>query len=218
MMLIRLMAPAATIAFIILSSIGVPREPFASFRNDDARLVTIPAYQDFDHVRDAAVLETLETIDTLLVDKTGTLTEGKPNLVDIAAEDSQDENELLKLAAAVESQSEHPLARAITRGAKERDLDLPDVNDFQSTTGGGVTGTVDGKTVRVGTEDFLKSQDVAIPDALKNLAQDWREQGRTAMFMSVDDRAAGLLAVAMSRSSKFPKTLGRITCSSKSVV
>lgn len=161
-------------------------------------------------IRDAAVLETLEKVDVLLVDKTGTLTEGRPRLVDLLTVDSMEETELLRLAASVESQSEHPLARAILNEANNRDLELSALEHFQSTTGGGVMGTIDGKTVRVGNRDFLEEQNVSLNDSLSNQAHAWQEQGRTAMFVGVGDRVVGLLAVADPIKSSTPEALEKL--------
>lgn len=161
-------------------------------------------------IRDASVLETLEKVDVLLVDKTGTLTEGRPKLVDLLAVDSMDETELLQWAASVEAHSEHPLARAIVREAENRDVELANVENFQSTTGGGVMGTVEGKTVRIGTRDFLEHQNLTVEDSLAKQAEDWQGQGRTAIFVAVQDRAAGLLAVADPIKSTTPGALDKL--------
>src|SRR5204863_297221 len=101
-------------------------------------------------IKGAAVLETLEKVDTVVVDKTGTLTEGRPKLTECVAAAGFSEQDVLRPAAAVERQSEHPLARAVVDGARERQVDLPEVTDFESVTGGGIRGTVEGKPVLVG--------------------------------------------------------------------
>jgi Cu+-exporting ATPase len=158
-------------------------------------------------IRDAAVLEMLEKIDVLLVDKTGTLTEGRPKLVDRVAISPWDETELLTLAASVEQHSEHTLARAITRAAMDQDIKLANGENFQSTTGGGVTAILEGKRIRIGTLDFLQEQNVSVEDSLIDQASQWQQQGRTAMFVAVDDKAAGLLAVADPIKSTTPRAL-----------
>src|SRR5213076_1731487 len=111
-------------------------------------------------IKQAEAMERLEKIDTLVVDKTGTLTEGKPRLTSIVASNSLDENQLLAAAAAVEQQSEHPLASAIVRGAQDRHVTLPKIAHFQSNTGGGVSADIDGKFVLVGKPQFLKAQKI----------------------------------------------------------
>ena len=106
-------------------------------------------------VRNAEALQTLEKVDTLVVDKTGTLTEGKPRLMSVKVEPVQDETEVLKLAASLERASEHPLAHAIVTAAAERGISLSPVSEFQSATGQGVTGTVAGHRVAIGNADLL---------------------------------------------------------------
>jgi Cu+-exporting ATPase len=140
-------------------------------------------------IRDAEALETLEKIDTLAIDKTGTLTEGKPALTDIAAALGQDENAMLSLAASVESTSEHPLAAAILAGAKMRNLPLSTAEKFESITGQGVRAEVDGHDVTVG-RDFA-----GVPEVLAAKAAELRQSGRTVFFVAVDGTVAGLLAV-----------------------
>jgi Cu+-exporting ATPase len=140
-------------------------------------------------IRDAESLERLEKIDTLAIDKTGTLTEGKPTLTEIVPAKDGDENKLLRLAASVEAASEHPLAAAIVAGAKQRSLSAVAANDFASITGQGVRGKVEGHTVFVGQAGGK------IPDALEAKAAALRHEGRTVFFVAIDDAIAGLLAV-----------------------
>jgi Cu+-exporting ATPase len=140
-------------------------------------------------IRDADALERLEKIDTLAIDKTGTLTEGKPVLTEIVAAPGFVENDLLQLAASVESASEHPLAAAILAGAKKRNLKLSAAENFESITGKGVRAKVEGHVVTVGRDD------ATMPEALAAKAADLRRQGRTVFFVAVDDAVAGLLAV-----------------------
>lgn len=147
-------------------------------------------------VKDAAAIERMEKVDTLVVDKTGTLTEGKPRLTNIIPAPGITEQELLTAAAAVEAQSEHPLAAAIVRGSAERGIKPAYVSDFASTTGGGVSGEVDGGRVLIGKAPFLKSQGVSDFADLESKAAELQQQGHGAMFVAIDGRAAGILAVS----------------------
>src|SRR5712691_7012661 len=147
-------------------------------------------------IKNAEAIELMEKVDTLVVDKTGTLTEGKPRLTTIISSDWINENELLIAASSVEQQSEHPLAASIMRGAQDRHLMLAKVTDFQSTTGGGVIGKVDGREVLVGKAQFLRAQNVSGIELLEPKAGELQEQGQTVIFVAVDRRAAGIIAVA----------------------
>ena len=144
--------------------------------------------------RNAEAIERLQSVDTIVVDKTGTLTEGKPALSTVDAIGALNENDILGLAASVEQGSEHPLAAAIVVGAKARGLDLQKVDAFTSNTGRGVQGQVAGRTVLVGTSAFMQEARVAI-GALDARAEELRRVGLTVMFVAVDGSAAGLLAV-----------------------
>ena len=146
-------------------------------------------------IRDAAALETFEKVDTLVIDKTGTLTEGKPKLVNLVTMKGFDESTLLRLAASIERGSEHPLAAAIVRGATDKKIELATATDFQSATGKGVTGLVDGKKVALGNKSLLQSLNVA-PEELEALAQPFRNEGQTAMLLAVDGQPAGIVVVA----------------------
>jgi P-type Cu+ transporter len=146
-------------------------------------------------VKNAEALELMEKVDTLVVDKTGTLTEGKPRLVGATAIGAVTENELLRLVASLERGSEHPLAAAIVKGAEERGLKLAEAADFASETGKGVVGTVDGKRVIVGNERLLASLGID-PGGLTERADELRKDGQGAMLTAVDGRAAGLVVVA----------------------
>ncbi|MDB5734024.1 MAG: haloacid dehalogenase [Alphaproteobacteria bacterium] len=146
-------------------------------------------------IKNAEALERLEKVDTLLVDKTGTLTEGRPRLIAIVPADGFDEAVVLALAASLERSSEHPLAAAILAAAKDRNLGLDDVGDFRSVTGKGITGTIGGKRVAVGTVQLLKELDVST-GTLDARADALRRDGATAMFVAVDGHAAGILAIA----------------------
>jgi Cu+-exporting ATPase len=147
-------------------------------------------------IKNAEAIELMEKIDTLVVDKTGTLTEGKPRLTTIITSDWTNESELLAIAAAVEQQSEHPLASAIARGAQDQHLTLGKITSFSSSTGGGVTGEVDGRQVLVGKPQFLKAQSVRDLDKFEVRAVELQAQGQTVIFVAIDGRAAGILAVS----------------------
>jgi Cu+-exporting ATPase len=146
-------------------------------------------------IKNAEALERMEKIDTLVVDKTGTLTEGKPTVVSIVAATGFDQNEILRLAGSIERASEHPLADAVVRAAKERHLDLEKVENFDSPTGKGVTGTVDGKTVILGNASFLASQGIET-QSLNERGEQLRGEGATVINIAVDGRLAGLFAIA----------------------
>ncbi|WP_341713645.1 heavy metal translocating P-type ATPase [Erythrobacter sp.] len=146
-------------------------------------------------IKDAAALERLEKVDTLVVDKTGTLTEGKPALTRIVPAPEWEGNDLLRLAAAVERASEHPLAKAIVEGALDREIDIPSVSDFDAPTGKGTSGTVEGHKVALGNARFMHEIDVAI-EAMEMAAEDLRGDGATAIFVAVDGKISGVLAVA----------------------
>jgi P-type Cu+ transporter len=147
-------------------------------------------------IKNAEVLETLEQVDTVAVDKTGTLTEGRPKVTELRAAAGFSEAELLRLAASVEQHSEHPLARAVVGAARERNIALEPIADFTSVTGGGVTGSVARKRVVIGNADLLREQGNTGIDVLLDAAPSLQEQGRTVIFVAVDGRAAGLLAIA----------------------
>ena len=147
-------------------------------------------------IKDAATLERLEKVDTIVVDKTGTLTEGRPRLTDAVPVGRISESELLGLAASIEQHSEHPLGHAIVQGARERNIDLLPVDGFDSVTGGGVHGQIAGRTVLVGKRPFLEQHGIANLSALDEAASDLQRQGRTVMCVAVDKEFAGLLAVS----------------------
>ncbi len=147
-------------------------------------------------IKNAGAIELMEKITTLVVDKTGTLTEGKPRVTQIVAVGDFKEEDLLAAAAAAEQQSEHPLASAIVAAAKERRLVLERVSDFFSTTGGGVTATTARGRVLVGKMAFLRENGVARLEDLEQPASTLQDQGQTVMFVAVAGRAAGMIAVA----------------------
>ncbi|MDG2002090.1 MAG: heavy metal translocating P-type ATPase [Novosphingobium sp.] len=146
-------------------------------------------------VRNAEALEMFEKVDTVVVDKTGTLTEGKPQLVWVDADDGIAEHELIELAAAVEQSSEHPLAAAIVTGARDRGLSPGEARDFMSTTGEGAEATVAGHAVAIGN-DKLMERIGASDKYWQDKANQGREEGNTVMFAAIDGKPAGLLAVA----------------------
>jgi len=146
-------------------------------------------------VRNAEALELMEKVDTLVLDKTGTLTEGKPRLTQVIATDSVPENDLLRLVASLERSSEHPLAAAIISAAEERGLKLSATANFESITGKGVTGRIDGREVAVGNASLFAARQI-IAETLSYHAEELRRHGQTVMLVAVDGKAAGLIAVA----------------------
>lgn len=146
-------------------------------------------------IKNAEALERFEKVDTLVVDKTGTLTEGKPQLKEVVALEGEDENELLSLAASLERASEHPLAEAIVAGAKGRSLELADPSEFKSVTGKGVMGQVNGKNVVLGNSRLMSDCAIDISE-LEQRAEILRGDGATAMHIATEGKAAGLVAVA----------------------
>ena len=145
--------------------------------------------------KNAEAIEKLREVDTLVVDKTGTLTVGRPELVTVASEPGTDESELLRLAAGLERASEHPLAAAIVAGAEARGVEIPPAEEFESVTGKGVTGRVDGRRVALGNRALLDQLGIE-PGGLTARAEELRGDGQTVMFVAVDGRPAGLLGVA----------------------
>ncbi|MDD5677096.1 MAG: heavy metal translocating P-type ATPase [Kiritimatiellae bacterium] len=147
-------------------------------------------------VKKAEALERLEKVTTLVVDKTGTLTEGKPKLMDVLPADGFDAKELLRPAASLEQNSEHPLAAAIVQGAKEQGVVFDAVKDFRSVTVGGVLGDVAGRHVMIGKPDFLRNAKITGLEPLEASAVKLQEEGKSAMFVAIDGKPAGILAVA----------------------
>ena len=157
-------------------------------------------------IKNAESLERMEKVDTLVVDKTGTLTEGKPKVVAIVPADGFNETDILRLAATVERASEHPLADAIVRTAKERNLDLGKVEEFNSPTGKGATGKVDGKTIVLGNASFLQSLGIDA-QSLNDQGERLRGDGATVINMAVDGKLAGLFAIADPVKASTPEAL-----------
>ena len=146
-------------------------------------------------IKNAEALEIMGKVDTLVVDKTGTLTEGKPRLVAVYAEPGFIEGEVLRLSASLERASEHPLAEAIVRGAEEKGVELVMATNFQSITGKGVTGEVDGHTVATGNVKLLESLGISVGD-LSRQADKQRVEGQTVMMIAINGKEAGLIGVA----------------------
>jgi len=161
-------------------------------------------------IRNAEAIENLAKLDTLAVDKTGTLTEGKPKLAQLLPVGGFEEKELLRLAASLEQGSEHPLAHAVVVAAQERQLLLEAAKDFQSTTAGGVAGTVAERRILIGKPDFLRENGVADIAALETLAAPHQAEGATAIFVAIDGRAAGVLTVADPVKSTTPQALAEL--------
>lgn len=157
-------------------------------------------------IRNAEALETLEKVNTLVVDKTGTLTEGKPKLVSVVLAPNNDERELLRLAASLERASEHPLAQAIIAGAEERGVSLATVADFKSITGKGVTGRVDGHDVAIGNARLFEALGIK-PESLMSRAEELRRDGQTVMLVAIDGQPAGFLGVADPIKSSTPEAI-----------
>ena len=145
--------------------------------------------------KDAQSIEVLGQVNTLVVDKTGTLTEGKPKLVTVLPSNGRSENQLLEFAASLELNSEHPLASAIVGAARERGLSLQNANEFSSVTGKGVSGKVNGQTAKLGNMAMFEESQLDLRSAVQQ-AEELRNQGQTVMFVSIDDQFAGLLGVA----------------------
>jgi len=168
-------------------------------------------------IKNAEALERMEKIDTLVVDKTGTLTEGKPKVVAIVPAIGFRETEILRLAASVERASEHPLADAIIRAAKERSLDLSKVDEFDSPTGKGVTGKIDGKPVLLGNSNFLTS--LGVETALLNAdGERLRGDGATVINIAVDGKLAGLFAIADPVKQSTPDALKELAAQGIKVI
>ena len=147
-------------------------------------------------VKNAEAIEITEKVTHLITDKTGTLTAGKPEVVSRIADNGTSEHELLQIAASVEAHSEHPLARAIVEAAKKEQIVLREVAEFQSTTGGGVSGNVDGRPVLVGKEKFLTDSGITFSNELRRQADRLQEQAQTTVWIAVNGHAMGVLGIA----------------------
>ena len=147
-------------------------------------------------IKNAEAIEIAEKVTRLLIDKTGTLTAGKPEVVSRVVGTSANELNLLQAAASLENQSEHPLARAIVAAANKEQIELRETTEFESTTGGGVAARLNGKLIRVGKEKFLSGSGVRIPDELKNQARRLQEKAQTTVWVAVDGEAIGVIGIA----------------------
>ena len=168
-------------------------------------------------IKNAEALEIMEKIDTVVVDKTGTLTEGKPKLVAVQAVEGFAEADILRIAASLERASEHPLAEALVTGAKEKGIELVAAGSFQSLTGKGVVGEVDGRTVGVGNQKLLEHLGVSAGD-LPQRADALRKDGSTVMFIAIDGKAAGLMGVADPVKGSTPEAIRELHNEGISVV
>jgi len=160
-------------------------------------------------IRNAEALERMEKVDTVVVDKTGTLTEGKPAVVAIRPASGMDEETILGLAASLERASEHPLAHAIVRAAEQRGLALRDAVDFDSHSGKGVSGTVAGRTVALGNATFMAELGIAV-DAFRDRVEEAQRDGATAIYIAADGGLAGILAIADPIKATTPAALAAL--------
>lgn len=160
-------------------------------------------------VRNAEALERLEKVDTLVLDKTGTLTEGHPTVTGVTAAPGFDQDEILRLAAGVERASEHPLARAIVAAAEDRGLLIPAVSDFDAPTGKGALGTVEGRRLKLGNAAFMLDQGIDV-SALAGEAEDLRGDGATVIFAGIDDMLGGIVAIADPVKKRTPEALAAL--------
>jgi Cu+-exporting ATPase len=161
-------------------------------------------------VKNAEALERLEKVTTLVVDKTGTLTEGKPKLMDVLPIGGFDKKEFLRLAASLEQSSEHPLGAAIVQGAKKQGIVLDAVKEFRSVTAGGVAGVIAGRPVTIGKPEFLRNEKITGLEPLEASAVKLQEEGKTAVFVAIDGKATGILAVADPIKSTTPEAVGEL--------
>lgn len=158
-------------------------------------------------IKNAEALERMERIDTLVVDKTGTLTEGKPSVTAIVSQSGFTDTDLLRLAAAVEQASEHPLADAIMRAAKDRNITFPAVSEFDSPTGRGAQGTVEGQLIRLGSRSFLADVDLG---SLAERADTFRKSGASVIYCAQGNQAVGLIAIADPVKASTPSTIAAL--------
>ncbi len=161
-------------------------------------------------IRNAEAIEVMEKVTTVVVDKTGTLTEGKPRLTEVIAVNDTSENELLLAAASIEQNSEHPLATAIVNGAKERGITPQAVTGFDSVTGGGVIGNLAARQIVIGKSAFLQQKSVTGLEALESKAAELQSQGRTVIFAAIDGKSAGILAIADPIKASTPQAIARL--------
>jgi P-type Cu+ transporter len=160
-------------------------------------------------IRDAEALERMEKVDTIVIDKTGTLTEGKPSVTAIIATDGQDENELLRLTASVEQASEHPLAAAIVRAARERKLEIPKVMGFDSPSGKGAIGMVERKRMAIGNAKFMAELNIAV-ESLVAKSDALRMDGATTVFVANNGKLVGIIGIADAVKATTPQALAAL--------
>ena len=160
-------------------------------------------------IRDAEALERMEKVDTIVIDKTGTLTEGRPSVTSIIVIDGQIENELLRLAASVEQSSEHPLAAAIVKAAKERKLELVKVMGFDSPSGKGAIGMVERKRMAIGNAKFMAELNITV-DSLSAKSDAMRGDGATTVFVAINGKLAGIIGIADAVKETTPKALAAL--------
>ena len=161
-------------------------------------------------IRNAEAMEVMEKVTTVVVDKTGTLTEGKPRLTQVIPANGVTEDDLLLTAASVEQNSEHPLAAAIVHGVKERNVKLQPVTDFNSITGGGVVGKIGGREIAVGNLKFLQERNVADLGSIEPRATALQAEGQTAMFIAINGKAAGILTVSDPIKASTPEAIAQL--------
>ncbi len=160
-------------------------------------------------IRDAEALERMEKVDTIILDKTGTLTEGKPSVTSIITADGQDETELLRLAASVEHASEHPLAAAIVRAARDRKIELAKVTGFDAPSGKGAIGTIGRKRMAIGNARFMAELNIAV-DSLAAKSDMLRADGATTVFVAVNSKLAGVIGIADTVKATTPEALAAL--------
>jgi Cu+-exporting ATPase len=168
-------------------------------------------------IKNAEALERMESVDTLVIDKTGTLTEGRPKVVSVIATHGLDETEVLRFAAAAERPSEHPLARAIVEAAAERGISVPDVRGFNSPTGKGVVGMAEGRRLALGNARFLAELGIHT-DELEEQAERLRADGATAIFLAVNGNASGIIGIADPVRQTTPAALAAIAADNIRIV
>ena len=165
-------------------------------------------------IKNAEALETLEKVDTLVVDKTGTLTEGKPRLTRVTTRGELHEDELLRLTASVERGSEHPLAASILAGALKRGVALSEVREFRSYPGKGISGVVEGKYIAAGNEQFIRDENISIPEPPEN----WLRAGETVIYVGIDGKFAGWLCAGDPLKDRLPRIVNDLMAQGLRVV
>jgi Cu+-exporting ATPase len=161
-------------------------------------------------IKNAEAIETAEKVTVLITDKTGTLTAGKPHVTSLATREGSSEKDLLSFAAALETRSEHPLARAIVDEAKSRQAEITEPSDFASTTGGGVSGEVSGSRIHVGQESFLRSQKVTFPEVLLAKSAQFQSEAQTVVWVAKETEAIGLLGISDPIKESTPAAIKRL--------